>query len=303
MNKKETIIFVVIAYILGFALQLAALVKGLAEEGTVWLQLTMWAPAAAALLTGKASRAMLWKSCKKFNPAYFPIALLVGSSIVLLSALIGWIAGLAAWNQGNFQLSSDGTVIEKISGVSTMLGGGYQSLPFFLLNFALTISVASIIFGIFGGMGEELGWRSVLQPSLEKRFGSMKAALIVGLVWGYWHLPANLAGYNNADHPLLEAFLFMQIYTIALSFAYGWLFKKTGSGWLLGMAHITNNLLSSGGSVFVFKNNSSETLVELISSCIILGFFAILTWKSETSNTRSPENIGVAVAGNGMYRE
>lgn len=41
----------------------------------------------------------------------------------------------------------------------------------------------------FGGGLEEIGWRGVLQPFLEKRFSLFPAALIQGAIWSVWHLP------------------------------------------------------------------------------------------------------------------
>ena len=37
---------------------------------------------------------------------------------------------------------------------------------------------------------EEFGWRGLALPLLQRRFAPIWAGLIVGLVWGVWHLPA-----------------------------------------------------------------------------------------------------------------
>ncbi|MEW5984066.1 MAG: CPBP family intramembrane glutamic endopeptidase [Acidobacteriota bacterium] len=39
------------------------------------------------------------------------------------------------------------------------------------------------------GFGEELGWRGVAQPRLQTTLGLVRAALVVGVVWSFWHLP------------------------------------------------------------------------------------------------------------------
>jgi uncharacterized protein len=43
--------------------------------------------------------------------------------------------------------------------------------------------------------GEEFGWRGYLLPKLLP-LGEVKAAVIVGLIWGPWHLPVLIAGLN-----------------------------------------------------------------------------------------------------------
>jgi len=41
-----------------------------------------------------------------------------------------------------------------------------------------------------GPLGEELGWRGFALPRLEHRISGRNAALLLGIVWGVWHLPA-----------------------------------------------------------------------------------------------------------------
>lgn len=48
--------------------------------------------------------------------------------------------------------------------------------------------------------GEELGWRGLLLA----QFASMRfwpASLLIGLIWGVWHAPIILMGYNFPRHP------------------------------------------------------------------------------------------------------
>jgi membrane protease YdiL (CAAX protease family) len=42
---------------------------------------------------------------------------------------------------------------------------------------------------VFFGFGEETGWRGFLQPYLERRHGTVRAANLVSIVWATWHLP------------------------------------------------------------------------------------------------------------------
>lgn len=67
------------------------------------------------------------------------------------------------------------------------------------LTSSLTLPEAASVLGrqslqrvfLGGGLGEELGWRGVLLPLLAVRFGAIRAALLVGLAHGFWHMPAN----------------------------------------------------------------------------------------------------------------
>lgn len=45
-----------------------------------------------------------------------------------------------------------------------------------------------VIAQLIGACAEELGWRSFLQPHLEQRYSPVVSGLIVGTLWGTWHV-------------------------------------------------------------------------------------------------------------------
>jgi membrane protease YdiL (CAAX protease family) len=55
--------------------------------------------------------------------------------------------------------------------------------------------------GLFA-FGEELGWRGYLLPKLMP-LGKWKAYVLVGIIWGLWHGPLVLAGFNYPAFPVL----------------------------------------------------------------------------------------------------
>ena len=52
----------------------------------------------------------------------------------------------------------------------------------------LTIIINLPFLIVLGGL-EELGWRGILQPKVEKVIGYLPSILAVGTIWSVWHLP------------------------------------------------------------------------------------------------------------------
>jgi membrane protease YdiL (CAAX protease family) len=63
------------------------------------------------------------------------------------------------------------------------------------------------------------------------------------LIWGYWHLPANLAGLNDALHPVLGSLVIFPLEAISMSFVLAWLANRSRSVWPSALAHGANNTL------------------------------------------------------------
>ena len=59
----------------------------------------------------------------------------------------------------------------------------------------LALAIRAVTVGSLLTFGEEYGWRGYLLPKLLP-LGEVKAALIVGLIWGPWHVPVLIAGLN-----------------------------------------------------------------------------------------------------------
>ncbi|MBN1267061.1 MAG: CPBP family intramembrane metalloprotease [Anaerolineales bacterium] len=49
--------------------------------------------------------------------------------------------------------------------------------------------VLILFFLVLSSLGEEMGWRGYAMPGLQTRYGPVWSSLILGLLWGLWHLP------------------------------------------------------------------------------------------------------------------
>lgn len=119
--------------------------------------------------------------------------------------------------------------------------------------------------------GEEFGWRGYLQVRL---FGDrpLLAAVATGLIWGVWHFPINLRGYNFPAHPYLGMIVF-PVTTVMLSIIFGWLRLRTGSVWAPSLAHAATNAV--GGSLTMLYFAGSGTDLLYISYVGLLGWIPL----------------------------
>jgi uncharacterized protein len=108
--------------------------------------------------------------------------------------------------------------------------------------------------------GEEFGWRGYLQIRLFANH-PLRAAIATGLIWGIWHAPIILLGFQRYDNPWLGVLIF-PVFTLWSSIILGWLRLKTGSLWSACLAHGATNaiggslttLLFLGGPNWIFVN-------------------------------------------------
>jgi membrane protease YdiL (CAAX protease family) len=91
--------------------------------------------------------------------------------------------------------------------------------------------------------GEEWGWRGYLLPRLLP-LGQWRAFLIGGVIWGLWHAPLILLGYNYAQHPVAGVFFFTLV-CVLLGTLLGWMRLATGSIWPAVLAHGSINALGT----------------------------------------------------------
>ncbi len=109
--------------------------------------------------------------------------------------------------------------------------------------FLASAFVNAVLLGPFLGLllafGEEYGWRGYLQGELVK-LGRARGILLLGTIWGLWHAPVILMGYNYPGYPLPGVVL-MTLYTVLLGFVLGYVVLKTGGIWLAAFLHALNN--------------------------------------------------------------
>lgn len=138
-------------------------------------------------------------------------------------------------------------------------------LPLALLQVPQALAAGVSVNALFA-FGEEAGWRGYLARSM-KGSGFWAASLFIGAVWGIWHAPLIVQGYNYPQHPVQGVFMMVvfcvlvgaiQLYlrmrmksTVAAAVAHGTLNGFAGMGLILlsGGSDLTKGFLGAAGFI------------------------------------------------------
>lgn len=126
----------------------------------------------------------------------------------------------------------------------------------------VAVQLASIPVGalinIIPALGEELGWRGWLLPKLMP-LGTVWALLLSGTIWGLWHAPLILLGYNYPDAPGWLGLLCMVGTCILFGAVFGWLRIRSGSIWPAALAHGAFNATAAVHLLFAQAGQPIDT--------------------------------------------
>lgn len=145
----------------------------------------------------------------------------------------------------------------------------------------LLVTPINFLFVFIPFLGEEYGWRYYLQPILQKKFGMRGGVLILGIVWGLWHIFLDFFYYTTPDRGLIMTA--SQIITcVTLGIFFAWAYLKTDNIWVPVILHFLNNNLSlvvaNDYSLEVLENQQvtwASVLASLLLNGVIFGFFLL----------------------------
>ena len=151
------------------------------------------------------------------------------------------------------------------------------------LELALTIIIGFPVL-LFLVLGEEIGWRGYLQEKLINSLGNLKGIIILGLVWGLWHLPVAIHGYNLPTYPLIESFVTYPLLGIALSLLIAYFGFNRYSIWIGAILHASNNHF--GGILFALtetKNELFHAMSFVVLYLLVIFIFGFLYYKKSNA--------------------
>ena len=171
--------------------------------------------------------------------AAFVVVLIVGGRrgfVDLLKPFGRWRASLGIWGLAIF-----GPGILYLIGLGVYLLMGGEAPPFIMIREELNLLPLYLVMVVLlpwnGPVGEEFGWRGYALPKLQHKYGPLAASLVIGTVWGIWHLPSFFAplGVIGALAAAI-GMVFLIPYTlgtIANSVFMTWLYNKSKASALI----------------------------------------------------------------------
>jgi len=128
-----------------------------------------------------------------------------------------------------------------------------------------------IFFGIPAGLFEETGWSGFALPHLQQKLNVSKSALLLGLIWGLWHLPViDFLGAASPHGRYLLPFLLAFIVAMAAIRTFiCYIYNQTGSLLLAQLFHVI-----STGSLVVLGPSSITPAKE----CLWYLCYGIILW-------------------------
>ena len=125
-------------------------------------------------------------------------------------------------------------------------------------------------------LGEELGWRGYLHAALAP-LGILRGTLLIGVIWGVWHAPAILMGYNYPGEPYLGVF-FMIWFTLGWSFILAWLREDAGSVLAAAFGHGLINAVAGLPLLLLLDANALVRAPLGITGLVPLTFLAAIAY-------------------------
>jgi uncharacterized protein len=150
----------------------------------------------------------------------------------------------------------------------TFLAGGLRPINFVFLAPLSLVPLVLLYMLIFTGLAEEVGWRGYALPELQKTQSAERASWILGIAWGWWHIPALLLPQwlRGELNPGL-------VIAVLLGITFGVV------GWTIVITWIYNNTSSVFWIILLHGwNNTVQSYLVLSAGYLANVIFALLPW-------------------------
>jgi membrane protease YdiL (CAAX protease family) len=187
------------------------------------------------------------------------------------------------------------TAVVLITAQAVLIPGGaplgefrWSDATWFVYLMLMVIALPVTLFTF----GEEYGWRGYLLPRLLP-LGEIRASVLIGVIWGVWHLPLLLAGLNYPGVNIWLAIIIFTFVTVALSFTYTWFYvASSGSVLVAAVFHASTNQFSDTFWVPPLLSGVNPFAPSVVSAVLIM-VLVIVVYKvfRRSVHVKDPEHF------------
>lgn len=189
--------------------------------------------------------------------------------------LCDWLARCLNWHVGSRWFAPAflvPPVVMLIALCIYILLGGIVPAPIPAAHIPLAIANFGLVLLVGGPLGEEFGWRGYAMSALMARTTWRVASLLIGVVWGLWHLPLFfMVGTAQSQMPIL---VFM-LNILAGSVLFGWLFART-NGSVLPAIVLHTSLNGWAGLLIIVPSAATGRPYAIVTALLVVIAAAIL---------------------------
>ncbi|MGD0355326.1 MAG: CPBP family intramembrane glutamic endopeptidase [Dehalococcoidia bacterium] len=138
------------------------------------------------------------------------------------------------------------------------------------------------------GFGEEVGWRGFLLKQLGF-MGFWKSSLLIGFIWGIWHAPLILLGFNYPDHPQAGVMM-MVAWVIVISPLFSYIRLKARSVIASSVFHGTINAVPLLAVLLITGGNDLTVGITGLAGIIVFALVDICLFIFDRFITKEPVN-------------
>jgi membrane protease YdiL (CAAX protease family) len=155
--------------------------------------------------------------------------------MIMLVAIVGFVILSVVLNALIYGKNPDWKLVHSGMNTMTLLGKPVSTFTFWSFQILVIGLLGNITFPIIMMLGEEYGWRPYLFQKLLP-MGFWKANIITGVIWGIWHSPIILMGYNYGYYTWAGVLLFIVVTTL-LGTMFNYMYVRGNSVILTAVGH------------------------------------------------------------------
>ena len=228
-DKRALRLYLIIVFALSIIIESIWLIYGEVATRTGISILLMFVPFIAAFIT---SKKYYKKQCSlglvRCRIFYIFFAILFPLIYFGLSYGLFWLFTKTSY-VGNFSVLIEHTLTysQKLSDNAAIISALIMMIPITFIT----------------AFGEEIGWRGLMYPVMQRLWGYKKALIISGVVWALWHLPLVISGLYLQGTLMIYRVPVFILEIFALTVIYSWVRMKSNSVWTAVVIHAAHNYI------------------------------------------------------------